>query len=173
MRPSARCCVFGLVVGLVGLCVVGCGYRPARATLPGGHTSVRVKLPNPGRVGEPELPRMLVVELCRRLTRAGIHASSGGAAATDLTVRLVRLEGLAPVIAGHRTSAQRLRLKLELQLVDGGGATLWRSGLVEVEQLWALNSREAAASEVSRKRTLEDLAARAARDAIDRLLLGP
>ncbi len=173
MRSTARCRALGLVAGLLGLNTVGCGYRPARTTLPGGHTSVRVKLPNPGRVGEPKKKKKNVVELCRRLTRAGIHASSSGAAATDLTARLVGLEGLAPVIAGGRTSAQRLRLKLELRLVDSEGTTLWRSGLVEVEQLWALSSGGAAASEVSRKRTLEDLAAKAARDAIDRLLLGP
>jgi hypothetical protein len=172
MTPLARCSVVGLLAVLVSLISAGCGYKPARTTLPGGHTSVRVKLPNPGRVGEPDLPRMIVVELCRRLTRAGIRASSSGAADTDLTARILGLEGLAPVIAGGRTSAKRLRLKLELRLVDSGGATLWRSGLVEVEQLWALSPEGAAVSEVSRRRTLADLAARAARDGVERLLLG-
>jgi len=161
-----------LALGAVGLPVVACGYRPARSTLPGGHESVQVVLPNPGRVGEPALPRMIVVELCRRLTRAGLRASSGGAAATVLSSRILALEGLAPVLAGNAMAGRRLRLRMEFRLHDSGGQTVWRSGLVEVEQLWTLDPGDTTASEASRLRSLQDLAARAARDAVERLLLG-
>jgi len=171
--------VRSLLSGLVALGLAfslpgGCGYHPARATLPGGHTSVRVIQPNPGAVGEPDLARMFAAELCRELARAGIQASTAGEASTALTTRLIGLQGLSPVLApGPVVAARRLQLRLEVALRTRGGQTLWRSGLLEAEQLWTLSPGDALASEAAREDALRRLASRGARQAVELLLLGP
>lgn len=132
-------------------------------------------LPTPGVVNEPDLPRMLATELCRQLARAGIRASttataSGGA---TLTTRLLSLSGLPPVVGPRPVVvAVPLRLQLELKLSDPSGATLWRSGLVEVEHTWPLSPGSPLAAEAARTRALSELATEAARRATLLLLHG-
>jgi hypothetical protein len=155
-----------------GLFAAACGYRPTPRSLPGGGEEVRVVLPNPGAVHEPELPRMLATELCRQLSRAGIRASTAGGGAT-LTTRLLSLWGLPPVVGPRPVVvAVPLRLQLELRLSDPSGATLWRSGLLEVEHTWPLSPGSPLTSEAARARALSELATEAARRATLLLLHG-
>ena len=65
-----------------------------------------------------------------------------------------------------------LRLRLELRLSSPDDRTLWRSGLLEVEELWSLSPSGPALSEASRRRTLQRLAANAAERAIESLETG-
>ena len=137
---------------------------------------MRVLLPEAPQLGEPDLPLMMAVELIRHLGRAGIDAGSSAPSRTLLHCRLLALETTDSPLdpSGRRVGARTLQLRLELHLVDrSDGRTLWRSGLLEVEELWALASAGAELSEASRRRTLQRLAARAAAQATERLEAAP
>ena len=151
------------VWGALLLWVAGCGYHPAGRTLPGGARSVRVELPDPSRVDEPELPPLLAAALCRELARAGVAASTVGRADAVLRTRIVELAGLRPVVGpSSRVTASDLVLRLELSL-ERAGRALWRSGLVEVEAIWPVTGADPPRAEASRRATLERLSAEAAR----------
>jgi len=166
---SARFVSLALLTSLIG-----CGYRPVAGTLPGGLKSVQVAVPEPGATGEPELARILAVELVRQLGRAGIAASAARGGRGVLSTRLVALETadspLDPTLS--RVAGRVLRLRLELRLADRADATLWRSGILEVDELWALSPAGATASERSRRSSLQRLAARAAERAAELLTSG-
>jgi hypothetical protein len=155
--------------------VSGCGYRPVLSgKLPGDVRSVRVTLPDPSRTDEPELARWLGVELVRQLGRAGLRVVTTGSAESELTTRILGLEPVTSSLdsSGRRVGGRVLRLRLEFRLSDRGDQTLWRSGLVEVEDMWPLSPRDTGASESARRMSLRRLAARGAEQAADLLLSG-
>ena len=159
---------------LGALLLAGCGYRPLGRTWPARLGRVQVVLPEAPQLGEPDLPRMIAVELVRQLGRAGVSASSG-AAATRLQGRLLALETVDSPLDpdGRRVAARALRLRLELRLASvAEDRTLWR-GPLEVEELWSMAPSGAALSEASRRRTLQRLAARAAALAVELLEAAP
>lgn len=153
----------GAVWGALLLCLAGCGYHPAGRTLPGGARSVRVELPDPWRIDEPELAPLLASALCRELTRAGVSASTLGRADAVLRTRILALAGVRPVVGpASRIAASDLVLRLELSL-ERAGRTLWRSGLVEVEAIWPVTGADPLRAETSRRAALERLSVAAAR----------
>jgi hypothetical protein len=170
---SSRVPALLAVIQISALVIAGCGYRPVEGTLPGGASSVRVVAPNPARTDDPELSRMLAAELCRELGSAGIKVSSAGGADAILSTKILTVTGQAPVVAPGRrvVTGQRLSLRLELVLTSRENRVLWRSGLLEVEQLWPV-PRDALSASAARRRTLQSLAADAARQGVERLLSG-
>jgi hypothetical protein len=146
--------------------IAACGYRPLANTLPGGRHSVRVLLPDPSRTDEPQLAAMLAGELCRELARAGIRADTASPADSELQTKIISLTASHPVLGEAKLAARTLTLRLELVLFDRGGATLWRSGLLEVEAPWALGNGAALTAEAARRRTLAALSVEAARRAV-------
>jgi len=148
-----------------------CGYRPLSSTLPGGKHGVVVVSPDTSRTDEPELSAMLTTELCRALGQAGIDVSTVGRGETVLRTRVLGLDGLDPIVsAGRRVAARRLQLRLELTLSDArDGEALWRSGLLELEQLWPQAINDPLRSETARRRTLQRLSCNAANLAVRRL----
>jgi hypothetical protein len=151
----------------------GCGYRStASAVLPGDVRSVRVTPPDPSHTLEPRLPAMLAAELARHLARAGVRVATGHTEAV-LSGKLLSLTTLdAPLDpSGRRVGARQLRLALELRLAAADGRTLWRSGLLEVDDL-SPTAGGATASETARASALQAIAARAAARAVELLTSG-
>jgi len=161
-------------VAALGFLASSCGYHSLAGSLPGGARSVRVVVPDPVRTGEPDLAQLLTAELVRQLARSGIRASSTGAADSVLVTRLFSLDTTDSPLdrSGQTVGARALRLRLELHLSDRAGSTLWRSGPLEVEDLWPLSPSEPRLSEESRRRTLLRLAIRAAEQGVELLTSG-
>jgi hypothetical protein len=142
--------------------------------LPDQVRRVRVALPEPSRTVEPALPALLAGELVRQLGRAGVQASTAGAAHAVLSSKLLSLSTVESFLdpTGRRLGARELRLSLELRLASSDDRTLWRSGLFEVRALWPMAAAPAMTVEASRARTLQGLAARAAEQAVELLTSG-
>lgn len=158
------------------LIAAGCGYRPVGRGWPAQVGRIRVMLPEATALAEPELARMLAVELGRSLGRAGARPVTSEPAEARLHCRLLGLQTndspLDP--SGRSVAARVLRLRLELRLAAAAEErTLWRSGLLEVEELWSLSPSGPALSEEARRRTLQRLAARAAEQAVELLESAP
>ena len=169
----------GLVerAGLLSLLLIllaACGYRPVGATLPGDVRKLRVMQPSPGKTGAPALSRMMAAELIRALGRVGVTVTTSGNAHGVLETRLLDLRLTRTVLspARARVAARGLQLRVEFRLRDASDATLWRSGLVVASRTWPLDGQSSEVSEGSRRATLSELAADAARQCVELMTSG-
>jgi hypothetical protein len=162
------------LLALLAASICGCGYRPLHSSLPDHVRRVRVTSPEPTRTLEPALPALLAGELVRQLGRAGVRASTAGGADAVLSGKLLSLSTVDSMLdpSGRRLGARELRLSLELLLAASDGRTLWRSGLLEVRAVWPMTGTAVRSVETSRARALQELAARAAEQAVELLTSG-
>ena len=154
---------------------VSCGYRPLTPAIPGDVESLRVLLPDPGSSSnEPELPKMLVHELIQQLARCGVKASAMGSAQAMLRTKIVALSTKEALLSSSRKAlaGRTLCLVLEVWLTSSEDKTLWRSRLVEVCHTSPLSATSTLSSEGARRFALQQLAVRAAEQAIDLLTSG-
>jgi hypothetical protein len=157
-----------LVLSVLSL-AAACGYRPAGTTLPGGVRSVQVLPPGPHHTDEPLLAQLLTSELIRKLEQHGARASAAAdQTRARLRTRIISLRTIRATIAPRTASmaGQSLRLQLELTLLDRDGRTLWRSGLLELDQHYPVSAPDSLATEESRRQALHRLAATAATEAV-------
>lgn len=168
-----RAPMLALAIVLTPILVTGCGYRTPASDLPGGARRVQVKAPDVSRTDEPLLSQWLAVELTRNLTRRGIRTTRSAAQAT-LHTRVLRLTAPRTALdsGGHALAARSLSIAAELRLSDGRDQTIWRSGLIELEQLWPLPPGDTISAEAARARVLQRLAARTAAEGVELLLSG-
>jgi hypothetical protein len=154
---------------------LACGYRPISSTLPDGVRELRVEPLRARAIDEPELARLLAVELVRQLARGGVRASTSGRAPATLRGKLLALDTVDTLLdrSGRRIAGRALRLRFELELEVADRPQRWRSGLLEVEELWPLPGAGAAgAAEAARRVVLQRLAARAAEQAAELVTSG-
>jgi hypothetical protein len=154
----------------------GCGYRLLAGGLPAGVREVQVRPPRVHAIHEPELARLVTVELVRQLGRAGIHASTARAGATAAVLRgqLLALETIETPLdpGGRRLAGRLLRLRLELVLEDRAARTLWRSGVLEVDELAVISTAGPGPSEAARRGALARIALRVAEQAVELMTSG-
>ncbi len=165
---------YSLTIALCAAFAVCCGYHSPKSILPGGARRIQVKPPDVSRTAEPQLSHWIAAELIRGLTREGIPASTHAAAPTFLYTRILSLTTTRSVLgpSGRTLAARVLRIAAEFRLSDHQGNTIWRSGLLELEQHWPLPEANTINAETARLRVLQRLAARTAAEGLELLLSG-
>jgi hypothetical protein len=155
-----------LGLALLGLALLGCGYRftPPNASLPGGVRSVNARLLQ-NRTTEPSVEALVTQALREQLARSGLLGGESAEATLDGAVVSV---GNGPLGFGSPGRLPIYRLSVTVQLtLARGGETLAQTSFTEAEEY--ASGADAVLTEANRAAALRRVCEVIARGGAERL----